>query len=276
VRVALFQGPETPAGVAGNLDRLETVAADAAARDARLLILPEMYLTGYNIGKEAVRELAEPAAGPSSERAVDIARKCGVALIYGYPERDGDAVYNACLLIDRDGRRLANYRKSHLFGELDRSMFDAGPGDAVLAELDGTRLGMLICYDLEFPENARRLALSGVDFIAVPTALMHPYEFIARSMVPSRAYENQVFIAYANRCGRESELGYYGLSCIVGPDGNDLARAGSGEELIVADLDFGLLERSRRINTYLADRRPSLYGALTKPSAESGPTRKTE
>ena len=276
MRVALFQGPETPAGVAGNLDRLETVAADAAARDARLLILPEMYLTGYNIGKEAVRELAEPAAGPSSERAVDIARKCGVALIYGYPERDGGAVYNACQLIDRAGRRLANYRKSHLFGELDRSMFDAGPGDAVLAEVDGIRLGMLICYDLEFPENVRLLALSGADFIAVPTALMHPCEFIARSMVPSRAYENQLFIAYANRCGRESELSYYGLSCIVGPDGNDLARAGSGEELIVADLDFGLLERSRRINTYLADRRPSLYGALTKPSAESGPTRKTE
>ncbi len=186
----------------------------------------------------------------------------GIAILYGYPERDHDSVYNAAQLIDRDGRRLANHRKTHLFGDIDRSAFEAGAGPPTLAELDGLRLGIVICYDVEFPENVRMLALGGADFVAVPTALMQPYTFIARSLVAARAYENQVFLAYANRCGRERELDYLALSCIIAPDGSELARAGNGEELIVAELDTALQTESRSINTYLRDRRPELYGSL--------------
>ena len=269
MRVAIFQGPDQPGDVAHNLEMMAAMARQAAQQEARLLILPEMYLTGYNIGPEATSRLAEPADGPASEEVAAIARNTGMALLYGYPERVGNAVYNAAQLIDRDGRRLANHRKTHLFGELDRSAFSAGTGAPTLAALDGLRLGILICYDVEFPENVRLLALAGADFIAVPTALMQPYEFIARSLVPARAYENQVYLAYANRCGREGDLSYYGLSCVVGPNGVDRARAGSGEELIVADLDPELLAASRRLNTYLRDRRPELYGPLATPSHQS-------
>jgi predicted amidohydrolase len=127
---------------------------------------------------------------------------------------------------------------------------------------------------VEFPENVRLLALAGADFVAVPTASMQPYLFVARSLVQARAYENQVFLAYVNRCGQEQDLSYYGLSCITGPDGADLARAGTGEELILADLDPGRLAASRETYTYLRDRRPQLYGALTvpDPSTPSGET----
>lgn len=269
MRIAIFQGPERPGNITHNLERLATTARAAAERGARLLILPEMFLTGYHIGREATRRLAETVDGPAAERAAAIARETGVALLYGYPERAGEAVYNAAQLIDRDGRRLANHRKTHLFGEIDRNAFEAGQDGPTLAELDGLRLGILICYDVEFPENARLLALAGVDFVAVPTALMHPYIFIARSLVPARAYENQVFLAYANRCGRERDLDYIGLSCIVAPDGVDLARAGGGEELIFADLDRMRQSESRRINTYLRDRRPELYRPLAAPPQAS-------
>ena len=122
MRIALFQGPEQPGTVAGNLERLRQAAGAAAARGARLLVCPEMFLTGYHIGPEATRRLAEPADGPSAQQAAAIARASGLALLYGYPELAPDgSVFNAALLVERDGRRLANHRKSHLFGDLDRA-----------------------------------------------------------------------------------------------------------------------------------------------------------
>ena len=263
MRIAIFQGPAETGSVARNLRLLEERAAAAAGAGADLLICPEMFLTGYSIGAAAAARLAEPADGPSFASAAAIARKTGLALLYGYPERGADgAIYNAVRLIDRDGQGFANYRKCHLFGDLDRGMFWAGSGPSAVVDLGGVRVGLLICYDVEFPESVRLLALAGADLVAVPTALMDPSEVVARTVVPARAVENQVFLAYANRCGRERDLRYCGQSCVVGPDGADLARAGGAEELILADLDLERLAASRRDNTYLADRRPELYGPL--------------
>jgi 5-aminopentanamidase len=268
MRIAIFQGPARPGGVSENLDRLAGEARLAASAGARLLICPEMFLSGYAIGAEAAARLAEPSDGPSARRAAAIARHTGVALLYGYPERGPDeAVYNAAMLIDSEGRTLLNYRKSHLFGDLDRGMFKASGSLPPPATIEGWRIGVLICYDVEFPENVRRWALQGVELLCVPTALMEPYDFVSRGLVPARAYENQIFVAYANRCGREGETVYLGQSCIVAPDGADLARAGLKEELITADLDRRRLEQSRALNTYFADRRPELYAALTAPTA---------
>ena len=127
---------------------------------------------------------------------------------------------------------------------------------------------MLICYDVEFPENVRHLALLGADLVAVPTALMRPFDVVANILVPARAYENQVFVAYVDRCGHEGDFEYCGLSCVVGPDGVDLARAGRGEELILADIDKAVLLRSRQVNTHMRDRRPALYHKLTEGTHE--------
>ncbi len=229
-----------------------------------LLISPELFLTGYNIGADRLRALAEPVDGPSARSAGEIARASGAALLYGYAERGEDGrVYNAALLIGRDGRRLANFRKLHLFGAMETEVFTPGENAAVMAEIEGVKLGILICYDVEFPETVRSLALAGADLVVVPTALMRPYEFVPRVLVPTRAYENSVCVAYANRCGSEGDLVYPGESCIVGPDGRDLARAGDGEALISAELDTPMFEKARLFNTFLANRRPSLYGALT-------------
>lgn len=263
MRLAVFQGPKAVRDVAGHLALMAETAKAARGSGASLLVFPEMFLTGYHIGPEAVARLAEPADGPAAGRAAEIAKDNGIALLYGYPERGADGrIYNAALLIDREGRALANHRKTHLFGDIDKNAFSPGDGPPTLAEIDGVKLGILICYDVEFPENVRLLALEGADLVLVPTALMAPYDFIAKSLVPARAYENQVFLAYANRIGTERELDYIGQSCIIAPDGADLARAGLGEELIIADLDFSRLEKSRAINTYFADRRPELYGTL--------------
>jgi predicted amidohydrolase len=244
-----------------DLALLREQALAAAAAGAGLLITPEAFTTGYAVPR--VRERAQPAAGAWAEQVAAIAVDSGLAILYGYPERVGDGVLNSAQLVDRDGRVLANYRKSHLYGELDTSTFEPGDGDFAVVGLDGINVGILICYDVEFPESVRALALAGADLVAVPTALMRPYEVVARTVVPSRAYENQVYVAYANRSGREAGLAYCGESCVVGPDGVDLARAGSGEELLLAEIDPARLASSRADNTHLGDRRPELYGALT-------------
>ncbi len=125
--------------------------------------------------------MAQPAAGAWAEEVAAIAADSGLAILYGYPERVGDQVFNSAQLIDRDGRVLANYRKSHLYGELDTSTFEPGAGDFAIVGLDGVNVGILICYDVEFPEAVRALALAGADVVAVPTALMRPYEIVART-----------------------------------------------------------------------------------------------
>ncbi|HUV21969.1 MAG TPA: carbon-nitrogen hydrolase family protein [Gammaproteobacteria bacterium] len=269
MKIAIYQGPGTALDIAANLQTLSLQAERAARESARLLIAPEMILSGYNIGPQAIAERAEASDGPSAQTIADIARRHGIAILYGYPERADGHIYNAVQLIERDGKRLANYRKTHLFGAIDRDAFSPGTDETVLADLDGWWIGLLICYDVEFPENVRRLALAGADFVAVPTALMPPYDFVASHMVPTRAVESQVFVAYANRSASENGLEYIGLSCVVGPDGKDLARAERDETLIFADLERDLLDHWRRVYSYLADRNPALYGPLTETEGDS-------
>jgi predicted amidohydrolase len=143
-------------------------------------------------------------------------------------------------------------------------MFSPGEDDFPLVELNGWKLGFLICYDLEFPENARRLALAGAELILVPTANMIPFDFVADVTVRSRAFENQCYVAYANYCGQEGEIHYCGQSSIAAPDGSRIAQAGLDEALIVGELDRQLMVDSRAANRYLSDRRPELYDALNK------------
>ncbi|MGW4562523.1 carbon-nitrogen hydrolase family protein [Streptomyces sp. NPDC004561] len=262
MRTALLQSSGRPGSVAENLKVLDDAAGRAAAAGAALLAAPEMFLTGYAIG-DAIGRLAEPADGDAADAIAETATRHGVAIAYGYPERDGETVHNSAQLISADGIRLANYRKTHLFGCAERDHFTPGEQPVVQAELNGLTVGLMICYDVEFPENVRAHALAGTDLLVVPTANMHPFQIVAESMVPVRAWENQMYIAYVNRVGQEGEFEFFGLSALAGPDGIARTRAGRGEELVVADVDPALLAASREANPYLKDRRPGLYGSLS-------------
>ncbi|BCM71478.1 carbon-nitrogen hydrolase [Streptomyces sp. FBKL.4005] len=261
MRTALLQSSGRPGSIAENLKVLDEAAGRAAAAGAGLLAAPEMFLTGYAIGDDIAR-LAEPADGDSADAVAEIATRNGVAIVYGYPERDGETVYNSAQLISAEGTRLANYRKTHLFGCFERDHFTPGEQQVVQAELNGLTVGLLICYDVEFPENVRAHALAGTDLLVVPTAQMHPFQFVAESMIPVRAFENQMYVAYVNRVGTEGEFEFVGLSVLAGPDGVARTRAGRAEQLVLADADPAFLAASRENNPYLADRRPGLYGSL--------------
>ncbi|MER5539372.1 carbon-nitrogen hydrolase family protein [Streptomyces mirabilis] len=261
MRTALLQSSGRPGSVVENLKVLDEAAGRAAAAGAGLVAAPEMFLTGYAIGDDIAR-LAEPADGDWADAIAEIATRHGVAVVYGYPERQGERVYNSAQLVSADGTRLANYRKTHLFGCFERDHFTPGEQPVVQADLNGLRVGLMICYDVEFPENVRAHALAGTDLLVVPTAQMHPFQFVAESVVPVRAFENQMYVAYVNRVGQEGEFEFVGLSTLAGPDGIARTRAGRGEELVLADADPDFLAASREANPYLKDRRPGLYGSL--------------
>jgi predicted amidohydrolase len=261
MRTALLQSSGRPGSIAENLKVLDEAAGRAAAAGAALLAAPEMFLTGYAIGDDIAR-LAEPADGDSADAIAELAHRHGLAIVYGYPERDGETVHNSAQLISADGTRLANYRKTHLFGCFERDHFTPGEQPVVQAELNGLTVGLMICYDVEFPENVRAHALAGTDLLVVPTAQMHPFQFVAESLVPVRAWENQMYVAYVNRVGQEGEFEFVGLSVLAGPDGVARTRAGRAEQLVVADADPAFLAASREANPYLQDRRPGLYGSL--------------
>ncbi|PPS84632.1 carbon-nitrogen hydrolase family protein [Streptomyces sp. MH60] len=261
MRTALLQSSGRPGSTAENLKVLDEAAGRAAAAGAALLVTSELFLTGYAIGDD-IGVLAEPADGDSADAVAEITRRHGLAIAYGYPEREGESVFNSVQLISADGTRLAGYRKTHLFGCFERDHFTPGERPVVQARLDGLTVGLMICYDVEFPENVRAHALAGTDLLLVPTAQMHPFQFVAESVVPVRAFENQMYVAYVNRVGCEGEFEFVGLSTLAGPDGIARARAGRAEELLLADADPALLAASREANPYLEDRRPGLYGTL--------------
>ncbi|MGW6420317.1 carbon-nitrogen hydrolase family protein [Streptomyces sp. NPDC055055] len=264
LRTALLQSSGELGDVAANLKILDEAAARAAAAGATVLLAPELFLTGYAIGADLAR-LAEPSDGPSSRAVAALAVRHGLVIGYGYPERDTErhgVLYNAALLVGADGATLANYRKTHLYGGFEREWFTPGDDAVVQVELGGLTVGLMICYDVEFPENVRAHALAGTDLLLVPTALMHPAEVVAESVVPVRAFENQMYVAYANRTGPEGAFEFVGLSTLAAPDGTARARASRGEDLVIGDVDPDFLAASRAGNPYLADRRPGLYGSL--------------
>jgi predicted amidohydrolase len=160
MRIAILQTAGGPGVVEANLGLLAGKAAEAAKSGVNLLACPELYLTGYNVETARMHQMAEPSDGPAAQRVSDIARKNRLAVLYGYAERDGASVYNAAQFISSEGRALADYRKSHLYGDLEQRSFSPG-NSLVCAELYGIPVGILICYDIEFPEPARSLALAG-------------------------------------------------------------------------------------------------------------------
>jgi len=259
--LALWQTPYA-GSTADALQRLDTTAAQARAQGADLLITPEMALTGYAIGPERVAALAQPCDGPLAQAVAAIAQRHGIAIVYGYPEHNPHGKpFNAAQAIGPDGTHLAHYRKTHLFGDMDRAQFSAGGAASQVFEWQGWQLGLLICYDVEFPETVRGLALQGADAVLVPTANMEPFDDVQRVLLPARALENSLYLAYANACGAEGHIGYNGQSCVLEPDGYPLARATQDETLVVAELNRTALQRCLA-HSQRPWRRSELYGPL--------------
>ena len=255
LQIAVLQTAGTPGDVEKNLAELRAAARSAAANGTDLLITPELFLTGYDIGP-LVHDLARTDL---TRAAAEIAREERIALIVGLPLFEDERHYNSAVFIDDTGEVKSTYRKTHLFSELDRTYFSAGDELVSIVEYRGVRIATLICYDVEFPEPARAAALAGAHLIAVPTAQMAPFEFVAEQVVRARAWENQVYVAYANHDGHELTLSYVGRSRIVDPFAKVLDSVEHGTRTLTATIDTEIVDEARSANPYLDDRRSDLY-----------------
>ena len=248
--------------------------AEAAAAGAVLAVLPEAAVTGYAFG--------------SLDEALPVARRAGVAafdviagladanrmtVICGTLEAQGDEVFNAALMATPDGRRYT-YRKMHLpFLGVDR-FATPGPDAPSVVEVDGLRIGVLICYDLRFPEAARMCALEGADLIALPTNWPVGVDFHPGIFAPARAAENHCYLLACDRVGTERGTTFMGRSLLFDYDGHQLAVASdSKEELLIGEVDPEAARRThvRRLPgehewDTMADRRPGLYRRLLEPA----------
>ena len=254
MRVAALQMQSVSGDVQANVGRIQRAAVEAARGGADLLITPELCITGYGAG-DAITALAETANGDQIKALQAISSANGIAIVAGFAERFGADVYNSAAFVDGHATP-AIYRKSHLYGDYERSLFKPETPVSCIVELSGLKLGMLICYDVEFPENVRRLALAGVDAVLVPTALPAGPSgtFIANHMIQTRAFENQIFVAYINHAGADERFTFAGNSRIAAPDGSLIAACSDdAESLIFADIDPGAFAVSITGNPYLRD-----------------------
>ena len=255
-----------------NLDQVELLLGPEGGLDADLVVLPELFATGYFFrSTEDARSVAEEAPdGETTRRLHAWAQASGATFVAGIVEREGDRLYNSAVVVTPRGW-LGTYRKVHLFYQEKEHFQPGNVGFPVWTVTDRAghpyRLGVMICFDWYFPESARTLALGGADVIAHPSNLVRPD--CPRSM-PIRALENHVFTVTANRVGAECNgqetLRFIGQSTICDVRGHVLASAGS-EETTTCTAEFDPLEaRNRRLNVandLFGDRRPDMYAPLT-------------
>lgn len=249
MRIGLHQAPSPAGDIPAGLAALDAALAGAAGAGVDLLVMPELFLPGY------AATTATPPLGwaQTMQSVADLARTHAVALAIGLPEYVEGAVRNAAFVFDETGAEIARYRKVQLFGPRETALFT--PGDRLVTfDWRGRRFGLLICYDVEFPEHVRALAAAGAEVILVPTANMMPFVNVNQIMVPSRCAENAVTIVYANFCGGEGDLDYVGLSVICGPEGYPLASKGRDAGLLIAELpEAGWREHDIPHSTQAAD-----------------------
>lgn len=255
IKAAAVQFTITLGEIGPNLQQVRQSLQSLAADGVQLVVLPEMWATGF--AYKELNSLAERTGELVAELAA-LSARYGMVIVGSLPEPHESKVYNTAYIID-GGDIKATYRKIHLFSLMqeDRS-FDSG-NSWVLAETSVGTLGVFICYDLRFPELARRLAVEGAEILVVPGEWPKPRQEHWRTLLRARAIENQLFVIAANCCGLVGKLDFFGMSMIIDPKGEPLAEAGYEPEAITATLDFAAMTAWRQQIPCFNDRKPECY-----------------
>ncbi|MFC5430025.1 carbon-nitrogen hydrolase family protein [Paraburkholderia denitrificans] len=235
---------------------IEAIERVDATGGTKLIVFPETTLSGFPT-RENVADIAQTLDGPALSSVRDAARKKGVAVAVGLAERDGNAFYNTSVLIDESGAIALRYRKTHLWAS-DVGVFT--PGDRfVTGQWNGLTVGLLICYDIEFPETARAVGALDADLLIVTNGNMDPFGPVHRRAIAARAMENQMCALMVNRCGSgDDNLTFAGLSAVVDPFGETVIELGRDEMVAKAKIDLTRIEASLEHYNYLHDARVPL------------------
>lgn len=258
-----------------NLEKILLMTREAAGEGADLIVFPECALTGYVFhSREEALPFAEAIPGPATGRLSDLCRELGVHVVFGLLEVAGERLYNAAALVGPLGL-VGSYRKNHLpFLGVDRFV-DPGDRPFKVHKTPIGNIGMHICYDCNFPESARIMALQGADILALPTNWPGGRAHIPDHVVIARALENLVHVVAVDRVGVERGVRFLGRSKIAGAWGNTLATGSARrEEILYAEVSLAVARQKRVVIIpgefeldFIGDRRPELYGDLTRPDA---------
>ncbi len=242
-----------------NFRRAEELIARAAAGGCDVAVLPETWNTGF-FPKEDLEKLADSDGEAVRHRIGPLAARYGINLVAGsVANRKDGGVYNSCFVFDRRGELVADYDKTHLFTPMGEDDYFRRGGRPALFTLDGHRCGVVICYDIRFPEWTRTYAVRGLDLLFVVSQWPKARIPHLLALTRARAIENQMFVACCNSCGTAGETKFGGFSSIVDPWGETLAVAGEEEEILTADCDPSVLSGIRDSINVFRDRRPELY-----------------
>lgn len=259
LQVAIGQMDIVLGDAAANLQTVQRLAAQAASAGAELLLLPELWGSGYALQQAA--ELADELNTGLFASVASLARHHQIHICGSLLEWDAadERAYNTATLYDPKGALRGFYRKIHRFGLMDEDRFLGAGEEAPLLGMPWGQTALAICYDLRFPELLRRYALDGGRIILMPSEW--PVQRIEhwRVLLRARAIENQCFVIGCNRVGADRANTFGGCSVVVDPWGNVLAEGGPGVELLNARLDLSLVDDARSRIPVWQDRRPELY-----------------
>lgn len=237
---------------------------ETAEDGSDLIVLPEMADTGYEM--KAIQDCAErweETYQPDKTFVRELRRQAiihKIAIICGLAERDGDNIYNSVVAIDKEGHILGKYRKAHLFSLAGEDKVLTAGNEFVVVPIEDANIGLMICYDMRFPEMSRKLVDMGADILVIVSAFPFPRLRHWEALTVSRAIENQVYVVAANRIGTDKDLTFCGSSCIIDPDGVRLVMASEGmRALVTVNIDLEYVNKSRSRMDILSDRRQDLY-----------------
>ncbi len=269
--VAVIQSSAKPGFADANREKTARMIGDAADRGAKLIVVPELAISGYTTNRDLLDRASERVDGATLASWTGIASARDVLIAGGFCERDGDRLYNTAVLVGPGGL-LLHYRKLHLFDE-EKNVFEPGDRGLSVVETPMGRIGLCVCYDLRFVEVARALALQGADMIAVPTAWVRGFDpnprdamgFIGQLRGAAvQCNLNQVYMACASHGGEAGGISFLGASAIIDPYGHLLAGPAdeTEEKIAIAPFDAEVARAAQRRSVLVRpreDRRTDVY-----------------
>ena len=263
MKIAVAQVRCLPGDPERNCAQIAPLAKKAKGQGCDLVVFPEMVDTGYEMS--AIKETASSWTGLPFSTVKHAAIDCGIHLICGLSEREGEKIYNSVGVFDPGGNLIGKYRKTHLFSPdpVNEDRYITAGDSLEMVQVDDLKLGLLICYVLRFPEVGRNLAKSGAQVLVVCSAWPFPRERHWKILTAARAIENQCYAVAANRIGTDGPLTFCGSSCIIDPEGM-VMESGSvdKEELLIAEISADAVVSLRDRIPTLRDRREDLYHRL--------------
>lgn len=253
MKIAVLQSHSVRGSWQANAGAVRRAAAEGARAGATILITPELFLSSYD-----PTSVADDPGEVHRRELADIAQQCGIHLVASTVEADGASRYISASIFSPADGELTRHRKSQLFGEAEHAVFTPGASVPEIVTIGSWKVAVGICFEVEFPEFVRDVAVRGAEILLVPTAVPlrpdqdgvpHPLDtrMLSTLVVPCRAYESQLFLAYANHAGP----GFSGHSTVADPFGARVATAADGDELMVVELDRDRLTRARSSVAYL-------------------------